>query len=310
MKGLVLAESFYTECFEPLVMAQHPELMDIIAAGLVGEGSECLGFDDKTSQDHDFGAGFCVWLPERLLPQWRDKILGLFLALPAEYKGYKNKFLDASQSERVGVFSIEEFYGRFLGIVAKPTKLSEWRRMSPEFLASTTNGKVFHDKLGDFSSIRQELLAFYPDDIFKKKLARNLALMAQTGQYNALRMQERKDNGAVALSILHYVDNALSAYFLLEKKYKPFYKWSFHALKELSTDARKFAEQLESFINSYMETKIISETALDAIAEKIVEKLQKEKISQIQDKWLMTQAEHIQKSIEHAQLRAMPILGE
>ncbi len=30
-----------------------------IAVGLVGKGSDCFGFDDVLSQDHDFGTALC-----------------------------------------------------------------------------------------------------------------------------------------------------------------------------------------------------------------------------------------------------------
>ena len=60
-----------------------------IAAGLVGEGSECLGFDDDISTDHDFGPAFCIWVPEWLYQQAGAELKSAYDSLPAEYHGYR-----------------------------------------------------------------------------------------------------------------------------------------------------------------------------------------------------------------------------
>ena len=63
--GLGLARRFFQASL-PALNEHIPDIMACSAAGLVGEGSECLGFDDAISRDHDWGAAFCLWIPDAL----------------------------------------------------------------------------------------------------------------------------------------------------------------------------------------------------------------------------------------------------
>ena len=58
MKGLELAEKFYYEYGENMLNDNFSHIKNHIAVGLVGSGSECFGFDDEISRDHDFEPGF------------------------------------------------------------------------------------------------------------------------------------------------------------------------------------------------------------------------------------------------------------
>ena len=56
--------AFWTQMGKPMIAAKYPQYAGRIAAGLVGHGSECYGFVDAYSQDHDFGPRFCLWLTD------------------------------------------------------------------------------------------------------------------------------------------------------------------------------------------------------------------------------------------------------
>ena len=60
MQGLELSRRYFEVCL-PLLQEQAGDILPLCAVGLAGEGSECLGFDDATSRDHDWGPGFCIW---------------------------------------------------------------------------------------------------------------------------------------------------------------------------------------------------------------------------------------------------------
>ena len=62
MNGIELAEKFYRELGEPMLVSQFSELLPRLAIGIAGRGSECFGFDDEISRDHDFSIGFTIWL--------------------------------------------------------------------------------------------------------------------------------------------------------------------------------------------------------------------------------------------------------
>ena len=51
---------FYDEYVADLIHTKFGQYEDRIAVGIAGEGSDCFGYDDLISRDHDFGTGVCL----------------------------------------------------------------------------------------------------------------------------------------------------------------------------------------------------------------------------------------------------------
>lgn len=233
MTGLTLSRLYYQQIGRPAIEKEFPQYISRIAVGLVGDGSECFGYDDEISRDHDFGPGFCIWLDKNDYESVGEKIQELYESLPKEFMGFKARNTSRRGTGRVGVFEISSFYRQYIGNEQPPASLMRWLYLPEHKIATAVNGEVFEDNLGKFTQIRDTLSQYYPEDVRIKKIAARAAAMAQSGQYNYARCMRRGEVVAAAMAQAEFVKNAVSMLFLLNRQYCPYYKWQFHRLEKL-----------------------------------------------------------------------------
>ncbi len=250
MKGLELARKYYQDFGAPMLHEQFPEWEHRIAAGLIGSGSECFGYDDEISQDHDFEVGFCLFIPgeEIMDRQTAFRLERAYAKLPGEFLGVSKSRIDPVGGSRHGVIRIPDFFTEKLGRSDGHLLLSDWFRIPETSLFEMTHGTLFTDESGLLTQVLEEL-RFYPDDVFLKKLAGELLMMGQAGQYNYARCTARGDSGAAQLCLFEFSKAAMHTAFLLNGRYEPYYKWQFRALKDLPLFG-ELAEPLEYLLSS------------------------------------------------------------
>ena len=161
--------------------------------------------------------------------------------MPKEFMGYKRSVLSPVGGNRHGVMRTAEFFAGKTGTPDGVLSLGDWFFLSEQSLAEATDGKIFYDGLGEVTAIR-ERLAYMPNDVRLKKLAGNLLVMGQAGQYNYPRCIARGDTAAAQLAVFEFVKAALNVAFLLNRRYAPYYKWTFRALAELSVLSELYGE--------------------------------------------------------------------
>ena len=309
MKGMELARSYY-EKYAPGILDRFPEHRDRMAFGLAGEGSECYGYDDELSRDHDFGPGFCIWITKETAGEIGKELQEAYDKLPKEYLGYVRKETPEGAG-RVGVAVIDSFYGRFTNCPGAPKTAVDWMRIPERFLSVATNGEVFSDPEGIFSGIRNELLGFYPEDVLRKKLAARAAVISQSGQYNFPRCINRGELEAAYLACCEFVKAALSMCFLLERKYMPFYKWAFRKSREF-TICGKQAEDLRKLIamGNGVETAEAKQQLIESVCVSLAKELNRQGFSDTTDPFLQTHCPSIMAGIEDPQIRGLHVMAD
>ena len=305
MKGLELCRAYFEAYGRPMLENEFSDVIDRIAVGLVGHGSECFGFDDEISRDHDFEPGFCLWITEEDEKKFGFKLFRAYRKLPKEFMGItlQNESLFGSDSR--GVRTIGEFYRYYTGCRGAPDSLEAWIKIPSFYLAEATNGEVFRDPLGEFSRIRREISNGMPEDARKKRLASSLFLMAQAGQYNVSRCIKHGELAAASLALSKFAENALQVFFLLNHQFCPYYKWSFKALDFLSV-LTKEGELLKSLVTRPIDINSVED--IDRIARGVITELINQGLCQVNGDYLETYAYNVQDSILDPNIRNMPII--
>ena len=223
--NLERSREFYETVGKEMIHTHFPEWENRIAVGLVGEGSDCYGFDDEISMDHDYAVGFCMWLTdadyEKIGP-----------ALQEEYdKLSKN---ENRLKYRRGVFRVNDFYNQLLESSADFEKefSLDYQKVEEFQLAQATNGIVFRDDMGVFSNIREKLLAYYPENVWRGKLAQSIHEFSQYAQSNYARMMARRDELTAKICVSKAIESTMDLIYLLSRIYAPYYKWKKKGLEK------------------------------------------------------------------------------
>ena len=310
--GLALARRFFQASL-PTLNEHIPDIMACSAAGLVGEGSECLGFDDAISRDHDWGAAFCLWIPDGLFASERERIEKALALLPASFEGHPVRMAPQLRMGRVGPLPLRGFYRRFLGIDRVPSTWQEWRAIPEYHLCSCTNGAVFMDGSGEFTAFRDALLAYYPEDIRLKKIAARCMVMAQAGQYNLARALQREETVTAMLAAARFSEAALSMAFLLNRRFMPFYKWAARMAKGLPLLGCETAETLQTLAHTAWDEPdraVPAVEAVEALCASVADELRRQGLTAEPGSWLWPLGPSVQRNVNDPEVRRLNVMED
>ncbi len=288
VKGLWLDKEFYESIGRHMLEEKYPDYINQMTIGMCGEGSDCFGFDDGFSMDHDWGPGFYIWLEAELFNKIGDSLQSDYNALPSDFRGYKRINTEHGK-RRIGVCNVDEFCSYYLGEVAykewkeKGSISSDIMLMIPEYrLAAFCNGEIFRipdNGNGILIKLRDYISSFYERSATVRLLCQRLAEFGQNAQYNYPRMKNRGDN-TVAMQLLHTgLRSAVRAAFILNKQYAPHDKWimrateGFTVLKELPELIDKITVAAARELVDIYDKKTTNEGISDENAESLIERL-------------------------------------
>ena len=308
MKGLEEARRFYKDFGAAMLHERFPDFEERIAVGLVGRGSECFGFDDEVSRDHDFEQGFCLWLTDADDILIGAELARAYQALPRRGAAQRSRLGESNRGPR----RIGFFYRPYLGSESAPRDWRQWLSIPSWALAEATNGEVWRDELGEFSGLRETLRHGMPEDVRRKKLAAKLIAMAQAGQYNYPRCLKHGESGAAMLALGEFVNAASDAVFLLCRAHRPYYKWSFRAMRELPEFGQALCEPLAFLLTGENggEGDALKIQLVEDICASVVRELRAQELSAAGGDYLESHAYAVQGSIRNGAIRALHVMEE
>ncbi len=311
MKGLELAEEYYKAYGESMLKEQFPEILSRIAVGLIGSGSECLGYDDEISKDHDFEPGFTIFIPGEVFLDSKTafRLERAYAKLPKEFMGYERALVGPVGGNRHGVVRLDDFLSSKLGNPYGELSVTDWLKIPEYSVLEVTNGKIFYDGSGTLTAIRENLRVI-PEDVRRKKIAGNLLNMAQAGQYNYYRLTGRKEAAASELAVCEFVKSGLQVVYSLNGKCMPYYKWAFRGMRDLEI-LSNLEEYFEFLLTSgYSEDLVLKKSnTIEEIAGAIISELRRQNLTQADCGDLEKHAYSVNDSIRDTEIRYLNIFA-
>jgi len=233
-KGMDLCEAFCLDIVEPLLREAYPSLRHTL--GLVGYGSDVMGYDDEVSRDHMWGPRFYLFLePDGLA--CRKSLHDLFCRrFPSTFHGFSVHFAEPDLNDngiRTSAF-LEEgpvsplywlhtpdgFLKEQLGTIPKDP--FDWLSLSEQRLLGLTSGRLFIDDLS-FDATRTRY-KFYPDDVCRYLIASQWALISEERAF-VRRCADVGDDIGSRLVCGRMAERLMRLCFLYAGKYAPYSKW-------------------------------------------------------------------------------------
>jgi hypothetical protein len=249
LPGLELSRRVYHEVVRERIETELPGVP--YAAGLLGAGSDVLGFDTERSTDHDWGPRLTVLLPDEavdaLAPGLHERLRH---SLPHTFLGFSVDFgvpndegtrwmTDSTEGpveHKIAITSAERFLDATLGVrqVANWSVI-DWLVSSEQALLEVTAGAVFRDEIGAISEARRTL-AYYPDQLWRYLLAAQWTRISQQEAFVG-RTGEVGDELGSAVIAADLVRDLMRLAFLIERRYAPYAKWLGSAFSGLALAA-------------------------------------------------------------------------
>ena len=230
LPGLDLSEALYREAVRPILSRNFPGL--VTSAGLVGPGSEVLGFDTPQSPDHDWGPRLMLFLSEADFPRYHDAIdKALRRELPSEIRGFLIDLArrDAEPSgdpahHYVQILTVRQLCRSAVKIdIEQEITPLDWVLVPQQQLRSLTAGRVFDDGLSQLEPARAKL-AYYPHDVWLYILAAQWNRISQEEHFVGRTGQVGDEIGS-RLVAGRLVKDLMNLGFLMERQYAPYIKW-------------------------------------------------------------------------------------
>lgn len=248
VKGLELCKGFFFDIAKPIMDKNYPNLT--YSAGLIGYGSDVLGYDDEVSKDHMWGPRFYLFLSENDIEKKQDIFETFCENFPYQYKGFSVNFTEPDRNDNgvqhpefissgnvnplIFIQTIDEFLTDELGTSDLENLHSlDWLVFSEHRLLSLVSGTLFVDKLNITEKL--SLLNYYPKEVKEYLIASNWDIIASEQAF-VKRCGECGDDMGSRIICARIAERLMRLCFLYKEVYAPYSKWFGTAFEQLEVD--------------------------------------------------------------------------